>query len=94
MAQRPNIFVRILRFLWTGVNGLRKILHLVLLLMIFSVVISVLSPDTPKLPKKAALVVAPVEGVTTSVFTPRYVRCVAPKVRMMGHPRNGGPTGS
>ncbi|MEO0615790.1 MAG: signal peptide peptidase SppA [Pseudomonadota bacterium] len=64
MAQKPNIFIRILRFLWTGVNGLRKLLHLVLLLMIFSVVISVMGSDIPKLPKQTALVVAP-SGVLT-----------------------------
>ena len=59
MAQKPNIFIRILSFLWTGVNGLRKLLHLVLLLMIFSVVISVMGSDVPTVPKKTALVVAP-----------------------------------
>ena len=64
MAQKPNIFVRILRFLWTGVNGLRKLLHLVLLLMIFSVVISVMGSDVPTVPKKTALVVAPAGALT------------------------------
>ncbi|MEN0044879.1 MAG: signal peptide peptidase SppA [Pseudomonadota bacterium] len=64
MAQKPNIFVRILSFLWTGVNGLRKLLHLVLLLMIFSVVISVMGSDVPTVPKKTALVVAPSGALT------------------------------
>ncbi|MEL6448923.1 MAG: signal peptide peptidase SppA [Pseudomonadota bacterium] len=64
MAQKPNVFVRILSFLWTGVNGLRKLLHLVLLLMIFSVVISVMGSDIPTVPKKTALVVAPSGALT------------------------------
>ncbi|MEM6809573.1 MAG: signal peptide peptidase SppA [Pseudomonadota bacterium] len=64
MAQKPNIFIRILSFLWTGVNGLRKLLHLVLLLMIFSVVISVMGSDVPTVPKKTALVVAPSGALT------------------------------
>jgi len=45
--------------IWTGVNGVRKVLHLLLLLFIFSIVIGVLSTSTPKLPDQAALVIKP-----------------------------------
>src|SRR3989337_4562573 len=45
--------------IWTGVNGVRKLLHLLLLLFIFSIVIGVLSASTPKLPDQAALVIRP-----------------------------------
>ena len=43
--------------IWTGVNGLRKVLHL--LLFIFSIVLGVLSASSPKLPDQAALVIRP-----------------------------------
>lgn len=46
-------------FLWTGVDGLRKVLHLLLLLLIFSVIISALSSSTPTIPASAALVIQP-----------------------------------
>jgi protease-4 len=54
-----NIFVRLLSSLWRGVNGLRKVLHLVLLLFIFLVFFGVLSGTPPLLPQKAALVIQP-----------------------------------
>jgi protease IV len=45
--------------IWTGVNGVRKVLHLLLLLFIFSIVLGVLSASSPKLPDQAALVIRP-----------------------------------
>jgi protease-4 len=54
-----NIFVRLLSSLWRGVNGLRKVLHLVLLLFIFLVFFGALSGTPPLLPQKAALVIQP-----------------------------------
>ena len=45
--------------LWTGVDGVRKVLHLLLLLFIFSIVVGVLSASSPKLPDQAALVIRP-----------------------------------
>lgn len=77
MANKPNILVRILRFLWTGVDGVRKILHLVLLIMIFSVLVNALSPDTPRLPKKTALVVAPVGILTEQLAGTPLDRAIA-----------------
>jgi len=49
----------ILRFLWHGLDGLRKVLHLVLLLLLFALVIAVTNPSLPSVPRKAALVIAP-----------------------------------
>lgn len=45
--------------IWTGVNGVRKFLHLLLLLFIFSIVLGVLSASSPRLPDQAALVIRP-----------------------------------
>ncbi|HSN71399.1 MAG TPA: signal peptide peptidase SppA [Steroidobacteraceae bacterium] len=53
---------RFFRGLWRGLDGLRKVLHLLLLLMIFLLVIAALSPRIPIVPARAALVIAP-QGV-------------------------------
>ncbi len=45
--------------LWRGLDGLRRILHLILLLVIFGFIVGALSPSIPSLPAKAALVIAP-----------------------------------
>ncbi|MEY3464699.1 MAG: hypothetical protein RL603_297 [Pseudomonadota bacterium] len=46
-------------YIWTGLDGLRRVLHLLLLLLIFGFIVGGLSGSIPKIPKKAALVVAP-----------------------------------
>ena len=45
--------------LWRGLDGLRKALHLILLLMIFGVVVGVLRGSVPRIPSKAALLLVP-----------------------------------
>ena len=45
--------------LWRGLDGLRKVLHLILLLLIFGVAIALLRGNLPHLPAKAALLIAP-----------------------------------
>src|SRR5215472_17515780 len=45
--------------LWRGLDALRKTLHLIVLLVIFGVVVGVLRGSVPRIPSKAALLVAP-----------------------------------
>ena len=45
--------------LWRGLDALRKALHLILLLVIFAVLIGILRGSVPRIPAKAALLVAP-----------------------------------
>jgi protease-4 len=52
----------ILTFIWRGLDGLRKVLHLVVLLALFLVIAAALSPNIPIIPSKTALVLAP-QGV-------------------------------
>jgi protease IV len=47
------------RGLWRGLDGLRRILHLVLLLLIFGFIIGALSGNMPRLPPRAALFIQP-----------------------------------
>ena len=45
--------------LWRGLDGVRKALHLILLLVIFGVLIGVLRSSVPRIPSKAALLIVP-----------------------------------
>ncbi|HEU4654244.1 MAG TPA: signal peptide peptidase SppA [Steroidobacteraceae bacterium] len=46
-------------FLWRGLDALRKVLHLIVLLVIFGLIVAALSPHIPVIPQQAALVIAP-----------------------------------
>ncbi|MDH3748341.1 MAG: signal peptide peptidase SppA [Gammaproteobacteria bacterium] len=52
---KPNMFMRLIASIWHGVNGIRKILHLILLVFIFLVFFGALSGTAPVLPRQAAL---------------------------------------
>ena len=45
--------------LWRGLDGLRKALHLILLLVIFGLLIGLLRGSVPRIPSKAALLIVP-----------------------------------
>lgn len=68
---------RLFSVLWTGVDTLRKILHLLILLMIFSVVIGALSAPGPLVPKNAALVIRPVGNIVEQLEGDPYDRALA-----------------
>jgi protease-4 len=68
---------RFFRAVWTGVDGVRKLLHLVLLLFIFSIVVGALSATAPKLPHKAALVIRPVGELVEQLQGNPYDRAIA-----------------
>lgn len=56
---RGNIVVRLISALWRGLNALRKVLHLLLLLMIFAALMAGLVGPPVQVPAKAALVIDP-----------------------------------
>jgi len=45
--------------LWRGLDGLRKVLHLIVLLLVFGLVFALLRAGTPHIPARAALLVQP-----------------------------------
>jgi protease-4 len=45
--------------LWRGLDGLRKVLHLIVLLVMFGLVLGLLRVGAPRIPSKAALLVQP-----------------------------------
>jgi len=59
---------KLLHWIWLGLDGLRKILHLLLLLLIFGVIGSLFSRPIPFVPDRAALVIAP-QGPLVEQFT-------------------------
>jgi len=50
---------KLLHWIWLGLDGLRKILHLLLLLLVFGVIGSLFSRPIPFVPDRAALIIAP-----------------------------------
>lgn len=71
-----NLFVRLMAALWRGINGLRKVLHLLLLLFIFAVFVGAVSGGPPLLPKKAALVVSPSGALVEQLAGDPYERAL------------------
>jgi len=59
---------KLLHWIWVGLDGLRKVLHLLLLLLIFGVIGSLFSRPIPLVPDRAALVIAP-QGPLVEQFT-------------------------
>lgn len=73
-----NFIVRFFSAIWRGVNGVRKLLHLVLLLFIFMLFFGVMSGEAPQiLPHKAALVVQPVGALVEQMSGDPYERAIA-----------------
>ncbi len=83
MSER-NVVVRIFRAIWTGVDGVRKVLHLLLLLFIFSIVLAAMSAGVPKLPSQAALVIRPMGELVEQLEGNPYDRAIA---EMLGEAR-------
>ena len=58
MTQR-NPLVRGLRFVWNGLDFVRKFLHLIVLIVLFSALLGAFSSSVPQLPSNAALLLNP-----------------------------------
>lgn len=56
---KKNLFIRLASAIWSGADGLRKVLHLVLLLFVFMLFFGAMSGAPSGIPKKAALVIQP-----------------------------------
>ncbi len=54
-----RVIGRVLHWIWSGLDGLRKLLHLVLLLVLFGAFVGIFSRPIPIVPGKAALVIDP-----------------------------------
>jgi len=71
-----GLFKKIFSVLWSGVDGLRKVLHLFLLLLIFSIVIGAMSSQAPSMPAKASLVIRPAGNLVDQLAGDPYDRAI------------------
>ena len=75
---KGNFLVRFFSAIWRGADGLRKVLHLLLLLLIFMVFIGVMSGEAPQiLPDRAALVIQPAGALVEQLDGDPYDRALA-----------------
>ncbi|HKE96881.1 MAG TPA: signal peptide peptidase SppA [Povalibacter sp.] len=67
----------IFSFLWRLLDGLRKVMHLIVLLVMFAIFFAVLSPRIPIVPQSAALVIAPQGALVEQLSGDPLERAVA-----------------
>jgi len=70
--------------LWRGLDGLRKVLHLIILLVVFALVVGLLRVGAPRIPAKAALLVAP-EGRLVEQLSGDALQRAVEQARGDGH---------
>jgi protease IV len=72
-----NAIAKFFSFLWRSLDTLRKVLHLIVLLVMFTVIFRALSPNIPIVPQKAALVIAPQGALVEQLAGDPFERAVA-----------------
>ncbi|NJD30582.1 MAG: signal peptide peptidase SppA [Gammaproteobacteria bacterium] len=72
---------RVLHWIWSGLDGLRKVLHLVFLLMLFSLAWGLFSRPIPIVRDKAALVIAPKGPIVEQLTGDPLERALAETLR-------------
>ena len=70
--------------LWRGLDGLRKVLHLIVLLAIFALVVGLLRAGVPRIPARAALLIAP-QGELVEQLSGDPVERAVEQARGEGH---------
>ena len=72
---------KLLHWIWSGLDGLRKVLHLLLLLLIFGTLWAAFSRSIPLVPDKAALVIAPQGPLVEQLAGDPFERALAEILR-------------
>jgi len=72
-----RVIAKLFRAVWRGADGVRKVLHLLVLLFIFVLVFGALSANAPQLPSEAALVIRPVGNLVEQLEGDPYERAIA-----------------
>jgi protease-4 len=72
---------KLLHWIWSGLDGLRKVLHLALLLVLFGALWAVFSRTIPLVPDKAALVIAPQGPLVEQLSGDAFERALAESLR-------------
>lgn len=74
---KMNVFRRLLAAIWSGADGVRKVLHLALLLVVFVIFVSAMSTAPVRLPDKAALVISPYGALVEQLEGDPFDRALA-----------------
>lgn len=72
---------RFFGWIWSGLDGLRKVLHLILLLVLFGALWAVFSRPIPLVPDRAALVIAPQGPIVEQLTGDPLERAIAETLR-------------
>ena len=75
--KKRNLLVRVLSGIWSGVDGFRKVLHLLLLLFVFAIFVGAMSGTVPQLPDRAALFIKPVGAIVEELEGDPFDRAIA-----------------
>jgi protease-4 len=75
--KKRSVFARVFSGIWSGIDGFRKLLHLLLLLFLFAIFISALSGTAPLLPDRAALFIQPVGAIVEELEGDPFDRALA-----------------
>ena len=73
---KRNPLVRLFSAIWSGVDGVRKILHLLLLLFVFAIFLGAMSGTAPIFPNEAALRIQPVGALVEEYEGDPYDRAL------------------
>ncbi|MEL7539173.1 MAG: signal peptide peptidase SppA [Pseudomonadota bacterium] len=68
---------KMFRYLWLAIDGFRKLLHLALLLVLFSVLLLAIPSEMPRLPQQAALVIKPTGVLVDELSGDAFDRAMA-----------------
>lgn len=72
-----NFIVRFISGIWRGLDGVRKVLHLLLLVALFLVFFGAISGTSPQMPQRAALFLHPVGALVDQLDGDPYDRALA-----------------
>ncbi|PZN33082.1 MAG: signal peptide peptidase SppA [Proteobacteria bacterium] len=72
-----RVLLALLGFIWRTLDGVRKVLHLLLLLIVFAVIVALVAPRAPIVPGEAALVIAPQGVLVEQLSGDPFERAVA-----------------
>jgi len=74
---KRNPILRVLAAIWGGLDGIRKFLHLLLLLFVFAVFVGAMSGTAPILPSRAALLIQPTGAIVEELEGDPFDRAIA-----------------
>ncbi len=76
-TKKPDAFVRVFRGIWSGLDGIRKVVHLFLMLFVLLFFISSLSGTAPSMPGSAMLLLRPTGALVEELTGSAYDQAIA-----------------